>query len=111
MIKSNSLFQKLYNIFENWDEEAFRNHHHEDFMHLQETDVLNRDEHVKVISELATKPGWNWHKIAKCIYEDKYCNIIRWEDNGEIVTHVSTIKNDQVWRAVISRVPKASSDQ
>ena len=72
---------------------------------------LNRDEHVEVISELATKPGWNWHKIAKCIYEDEYLSIIRWEDNGEIVTHVSTIKNDQVWRAVISRVPKASSDQ
>jgi len=30
MTKSNSLFQKLYDIFENWDEEAFRNHHHED---------------------------------------------------------------------------------
>ena len=42
MIKSKSLFQRIYDIFENWDEEAFRNHHHEDFMHLQETDFLRR---------------------------------------------------------------------
>jgi len=80
-------------------------------MHLQETDFLNKDEHVKVISELATKPELNWHKIAKCVYEDEYVSITRWEENGEIVTHCSTIKNDQVWRAVISRVPMESSDQ
>ena len=39
-----SMFQQLIECFNNWDEETFKELHHEDYMFIRETELLNRDE-------------------------------------------------------------------
>ena len=43
-----SMFQQLIECFNNWDEDTFKQLHHEDFMFIRETELLNRDEHVSI---------------------------------------------------------------
>ena len=54
-----SMFQQLIECFNNWDEETFKELHHEDFMFIRETELLNRDEHVSNVSRLVKEPAWN----------------------------------------------------
>ena len=106
MLAMGILFDRICANFECWDVVEFQNIHHEDYMVVKETGLLDKDEHTKVISELAPKDDWNWHKIAKCTFENQYVLVCTWEEDGEIVNNVSTIINSQLWRTIISRVPK-----
>jgi len=47
-----TLFQKYVEVFTDWDVDAFRGLHHEDFMFVRETDLLNLDEHIEIIDKL-----------------------------------------------------------
>ena len=62
-----SMFQQLIECFNNWDEETFKELHHEDFMFIRETELLNRDEHVSNVSKLVKEPAWNWQHVATLI--------------------------------------------
>ena len=100
------LFDKFLDCFNNFDPNTFRDLHHEDFIFLRETEMLTRDEHVEVISRVATKDDWNWQNIVTLLYEDDYVSLIRWEESGEVVTNSCFVKDGQCWRSVVNRVPK-----
>ena len=42
-----SMADQYREIFTNWDKEAFKEMHHEDFMFIRETELVQRDEHVE----------------------------------------------------------------
>jgi|TARA_B110000037_G_C17023045_1_gene466134 hypothetical protein len=102
-----SLIKKYLDVYSNWDLETFRNIHHEDYMFIRETDLLTRDEHVDNFVKLTTDPNWNWDwfKSVDVLYEDKHVLLTRWEDNGDIVTNTSIIKDGLCWRAIVVRNP------
>ena len=103
-----SLFKKYQDVYSNWDLEIFKNIHHEDYMFVRETELLTREEHVESFSKLANDPNWNWNwiKSVVVIHEDEHILVTRWEDNGEIVTNTSLIKDGLCWRAIVVRNPK-----
>ena len=101
-----SMFQQLIECFNNWDEEAFKELHHEDFMFIRETELLNRDEHVSNIAQLVKETTWNWQHVATLIHENEFVTEARWEENNELVTNFMVKKNNQIWRALVCRVEK-----
>ena len=101
-----SMSQQLIEYFNNWDEETFKELHHEDFMFIRETELLNRDEHVSNVSKLVKEPAWNWQHVATLIHENEFVTEARWEENNEVVTNFMVKKNDQIWRALVCRVEK-----
>ena len=103
-----SMFQQLIECFNNWDEETFKELHHEDFMFIRETELLNRDEHVSNISQLVKETTWNWQHVATLIHENEFVTEARWEENNEVVTNFMVKKNNQIWRALVCRVEKNS---
>ena len=87
----------------NWDKEAFRELHHEDFLFIRETELLTRDEHVDNIDRLVReKDLFNSFK-PQLIHENQFISEGRWEDNGEIITRVFLIKQGKAWRQIVSR--------
>ena len=109
MAKAKGMFQKLVDITNKRDTEAFKNLFHEDYMHVRETDLVNKDEFFEEILVVWSKPDWNWHQIAKYIYEYKHTMLTRWEENGEVVTNSAILKEGQFWRTIINRAPKETS--
>ena len=101
-----SMFQQLIECFNNWDEETFKELHHEDYMFIRETELLNRDEHVSNISKLVKESTWNWQHVATLIHENEFVTEARWEENNEVVTNFMVKKNNQIWRALVCRVEK-----
>ena len=101
-----SMFQQLIECFNNWDEETFKELHHEDFMFIREAELLNRDEHVRNVSKLVKEPAWNWQHVATLIHENEFVTEARWEENNEVVTNFMVKKNNQIWRALVCRVEK-----
>ena len=77
-------------------------------MFVRETDLLTRDEHVESFAKLALDPNWNWdwYKSVKVLYEDEHILVTRWEDQDDIVTNTSIIKEGLCWRAIVVRNPK-----
>ena len=100
------LYQRYVDCFTDYDEETFKSIHHEDFIFLRETEMLTLDEHVEIITPLATKEDWNWHKVAKLLYEDNYVSLTRWEDGDDVITVTFYLKDDLCWRQLVNRVPK-----
>ena len=92
-------------IFKNFDPDAFRALHHEEFMVVRELELSTLDDHCEIINELAIKPDWDWHKKAEVVHENFYCVEWRWQDGDEIVTNVSLKKDGQLWRSVVNRIP------
>ena len=64
-----TLFQKYVEVFTDWDVDAFRGLHHEDFMFVRETDLLNLDEHIEIIDKLVRDGQMNWHKRQSFWYQ------------------------------------------
>ena len=48
-------------IFTNWDKEAFKEMHHEDFMFIRETELLTLDDQVDTIDRLVREN--DYHKF------------------------------------------------
>ena len=44
-----SIHWQMKELRQNWDKEKFRNLHHEDFLFIRETELLNHDDHVENI--------------------------------------------------------------
>ena len=92
-------------IFKNFDPDAFRAIHHEEFMVVRELELSTLDDHCEIINKLAIKPDWDWHKKAEVVHENFYRVEWRWQDGDEIVTNVSLKKDGQLWRSVVNRIP------
>ena len=101
-----TLFQQYVEVFTDSDVDAFRGLHHEDFMFVRETDLLNLDEHIEIIDKLVSDGQMNWHKVAKLVHEDEYMFAARWEQEGDIATNVHLLKDGVSWRAFVSRSPQ-----
>ena len=69
-----TLFQKYVEVFTDWDVDAFRGLHHEDFMFVRETDLLNLDEHIEIIDKLVWDGQMNWHKVASWFTKTNICS-------------------------------------
>ena len=44
-----SIHWQMKALRQNWDKEKFRNLHHEDFLFIRETELLNHDDHMENI--------------------------------------------------------------
>ena len=100
-----SVQAKMRKIFDNWDKEAFRAAHHPDYMFIREFEMVTLEDHVDTIDQLMQN-GYDVHKRWTLIHENDYIDEIRWEEENEIVTHVSLIKDGLLWRGFVNRVEK-----
>jgi len=100
-----SLHWRLRPIFKNWDKEAFRSQHHEDFLFIRETELLTLDEHIENIDHLMTTTDFGETFQPQLVHENQFVSEARWEDNGELVTRVFLIKGGKAWRQIVNRVP------
>ena len=99
-----SLFKKSVAVFDNYDADAFRSLHHNDFMFYRD-EITNLDQHCEVMNELCKDPDFHPLKNAELIHENEYTLEMRWEANGEIVTNLTLKKDGLYWKAMVSRIP------
>ena len=101
-----SMADQYREIFTDWDKEAFKEMHHEDFMFIRETELVQRDEHVENLDRMVRESDYarNFLKIAELIHENDYVSETRWREGNEVVTSVTLIKNGKVWRMIVNRV-------
>ena len=45
-------FERAQKIFNNWDKEAFRAVHHEDYMFIREFEMVTLEDHVESVDEV-----------------------------------------------------------
>ena len=100
-----SVQAKMQKIFDNWDKEAFIAAHHPDYMFIREFEMVTPEDHVDTIDQLMQN-GYDVHKRWMLIHENDYIDEIRWEENNEIVTHVSLVKDGLMSRGYVNRVEK-----
>ncbi|XXK36087.1 hypothetical protein ACMAY8_07675 [Rhodobacteraceae bacterium nBUS_22] len=103
-----SLFDKSVALFENkYDPEKFRELHHEEFMFIRETQLVDLDEQCEIINGLAQDPEFHPLRTAELVHENHYALEFRWEDNGQVITNLTLKKDGLYWRTMVSRIPKA----
>ena len=75
-----SINQKYRAVFSDWDKEAFRDIHHEDFMFIRETELLTLEEQVDNIDRLVREEIFGEHflKIDEIIPENDFVSEARW---------------------------------
>jgi repressor of nif and glnA expression len=98
-------FERAQKIFNNWDKEAFRAAHHEDYMFIREFEMVTLEDHVESVDEVM-RNGYDVHKRWTLMHENEYVEEVRWEEGDEIVTHVSLKKDGLLWRGFVNRVKK-----
>ena len=101
-----SMFQQLIECFNNWDEETFKELHHEDFMFIKETELLTLDEQVDTMDRLVREIDYHkfFLKNAELIHENNYVSEGRWREGDEVITSVTLIKNGKAWRQIVNGV-------
>ena len=92
-------------VAKNWDKEAFRKLHHEDFLFIRETELLTRDEHVNNIDRLVREKDFFKTFKPQLIHENEFISEARWEDNEQIITRIFLMKQGKAWRQIVSRTP------
>ena len=85
-------FERAQKIFNNWEKEAFRAAHHEDYMFIREFEMVTLEDHVESVDEVM-RNGYDVHKRWTLMHENEYVEEVRWEEDDEIVTHVSLKKD------------------
>lgn len=105
-VEKMSINQKYRAVFSDWDKEAFRDIHHEDFMFIRETELLTLEEQVDNIDRLVREENFGEHflKIAELIHENDFVSEARWREGAEVITSVTLIKNGKAWRQIANRV-------
>ena len=98
-------FERAQKIFNNWDKEAFRATHYEDYMFIREFEMVTLEDHIENVDEVM-RNGYDVHKRWTLMHENEYVEEVRWEDGDEIVTHVSLKKDGLLWRGFVNRVKK-----
>ena len=81
-------FERAQKIFNNWDKEAFRVVHHEDYMFIGEFEMVTLEDHIESVDEVM-RDGYDVHKCWKLMHENEYVEEVRWEDGDQVITHVS----------------------
>ena len=100
-----SMHWEVRKLANNWNEEKFKELHHEDFLFIRETELLTRDEHCDNISRLVSETDFFKGFKPQLIHENEFISEARWEDNGEIITRVFLMKKGKIWRHIVSRTP------
>ena len=57
-------FERAQKIFNNWDKEAFRAVHHEDYMFIREFEMVTLEDHVESVDEVM-RNGYDVHSCMK----------------------------------------------
>ena len=101
------MFEKSRQVFRNWDVEAFRDLHHEDFFFIRETELLTLDEHVENIARLVETTNILERVLQQTlIHENEHITEIRWQEGNEVVTNVMLKReDDKIWRSIVIRNP------
>ena len=104
------MFEKSRQVFKNWDLEAFRDLHHEDFFFIRETELLTLDEHVENIGRLVETTNILEKVLQQTlIHENEHITEIRWQEGNEVVTNVMLKReDDKIWRSIVIRNPLKS---
>lgn len=102
------VFNKYKEVFgaDVWDKEAFRAIHHEDYMFIREAELLTLDEHVENMDSFVRNNDGFRLTLARTslIHENEYVTESRWEDDGEIVTNITLVKNGKSRPSIVNRV-------
>jgi len=104
-----SFSQKSRAVMDNWNKEEFKKIHHPDYMFIRETELVTLDEWTDRMEKWVF--SGNFSKDTKerrktsLVHENEHVTELRWEEEGDLITHVILKKKGLAWRSIVNRVP------
>tara|TARA_B100000886_G_C20259500_1_gene422256 strand:- start:403 stop:747 length:345 start_codon:yes stop_codon:yes gene_type:complete len=104
-----SYTEKARAIMRNWNKEDFIKIHHPHYMFIRETEPVSLDEWANKMEKWVTSGDFTQETLERVktslVHENEHVSELRWEEEGDLVTHVVLKTKGLAWRSIVNRVP------